>query len=109
MARAISISVSVSIGDREYEASGRYYPGSSAYFDAGFGNYLPGDPSEVTDIELRDEDNQIVDLDSLDRAALAYVEERLADAADTAVADHLADLGDRAYDESRDACDRRDW
>lgn len=54
MARSSTIKVSLyDSEEREVEITARYYPGSDAYFDKGFGNWLPGDPEDVEAMDAR--------------------------------------------------------
>ena len=72
----------------EVELSGSYTPGTDNYFDASWGNWLPGDPECIEDITVRDGagvdiTGQFSDED-IDRFADLLSEQAADDAADAA-------------------------
>lgn len=98
-----TIEATLFIDDTTWTVSGTYYAGSKDYFCKSFGNYLPGDPPEVEDITIvNDETGAEINFDSLDRETQRLVEDAIADAASDYARDREADEGDRAYDEWRD-------
>jgi hypothetical protein len=105
--RSIEVETTVTIDEKDYEVSGSYTRGSSDYFDKSWGNWLPGDPDELEDIEVT-LDGVDVPYDSLPEATRKYIDDCLVDAAAQDARDAEDSEADRAFDEARDARFERD-
>ena len=103
--RSLKVETVVTIDDKDYEVKASYSKGSHAYFSPSFGNWLPGDPDELEDIEVKSSEGVDVEFDSLPLDTRTYIEEQLMDAVQDAAADAQADEDDRRCDQDRD--DRR--
>ena len=102
MARSLKIETVVTIDDTDYEASASFSKGSKDYFDKGFGNWLPGDPDELEDIEVKNAEGIEVDFEAFSKEAQRYIEECLMVAAEEEAISRESDEGDRRYDAMRD-------
>ena len=102
--RSGGVSAYLTVGDDQYvTATANVSKRTPAYFDRSFGNWLPGDDSEVSDIELVDEAGTLIDFDSLSQHDQAAVEEALMEAASE------CDAQEYDPDDARDAQRDRDW
>jgi hypothetical protein len=99
--RSIPVSTTVTIDEKDYEVSGSYTRGSSDYFDKSWGNWLPGDPDELEDIEVT-LDGAPVDYDALPEDTRKFIDQQLVLAAEEDARDAEADEGDRRYDAWKD-------
>jgi hypothetical protein len=103
--RSLKIETIVTLDDIDYEVSASFSRGSRDYFSPSFGNWLPGDPDELEDIEIRNSEGIEVDFDSLPLDARTYVEEQLMLAVEDEAVSRDSDDDDRRCDADRD--DRR--
>jgi hypothetical protein len=101
MARALKVSTTATVDDKDYEVSGSYRRGTAAYFDRSFGNWLPGDPDELEDITVS-LDGVDVPYDSLPEDTRKFIDQQLVLAAEEDARDAEADEGDRRYDAWKD-------
>lgn len=111
MARSSSISTTIALRDIEWVVTATYSPGTRDYFDKSFGNWLPGDPASLEDIELVSCDvnpPQTLSESDLTKEELEDVECALLDKGVDDWSDRKADDDDRAYDEWKDNRRERD-
>lgn len=108
--RSVSVEASVHLRDQDWTVRGEYTRGSEPYFSPSYGNYLPGDPDDLQDIEIApDGHDGHLEYDELDREERAEVDEALVLAAEEDAIAAESDEGDRAYDSWRDSqLDRRE-
>ena len=103
--RSMKIGTVVHIDDIDYEVSASLSRGSANYFSKSFGNWLPGDPDELEDIEIKDGEGNEVNYDDLPPDARAYIDECLMEAVEDEAISRQSDEDDRRCDQDRD--DRR--
>ena len=103
--RSLQVETLVTLDDIDYEVSASFSRGSSDYFSASFGNWLPGDPDELEDITVKNSEGIEVDFDSLPLDTRTYIEEQLMLAVEDEAVSRQSDDDDRRCDADRD--DRR--
>ena len=98
MARTLRVNTSIHLRDEDWVLVGNYSPGTPARRFAYGGEGDPGDPPEVTDVEITaDGHDGVIEYDHLTRDEQAQVDDTIACAAA-----EDGDDDDRRYDEYRD-------
>ena len=102
----MKVTAYITLRDLDWEVTASHSKGSSAYFSRSFGNWLPGDPEEIEDVEFKGDGHQFtLSYEDLSPEERSEVEDLISE---NAVEDERAaweDAQERKADADRD--DRR--
>ena len=104
--RSLKVETSIHLRDEDWTLTANYYPGYAPRPWAYGGEGDPGDPGEITDVEISaDGHHGVLDYEHLTKLEQAKVDETIALAADDEAISRDSDDDDRRCDADRD--DRR--
>jgi hypothetical protein len=102
----VKVTAHIELRDLDWVVTADHSKGSAAYFDRSFGNWLPGDPEAIEDVELKgDGHNGTLDYDDLTPEERAEIDDLLSEAAVEEERGAWEDEQERRADADRD--DRR--